>query len=119
MNGRAVAMAAALIIVSASGSLAANDRGFNGTASYYSADYHGAVASGAKYDPEKFTAAHKTLPFGTRLRVTDPKTGNSVVVIVNDRGPFTKGLMLDLSLAAAKKLHMLKRGILKVRAEIQ
>jgi len=118
MSGRAIVVAIALIIPVGSG-FAANEHGFAGRASYYSPDYHGLVASGVRYDPEKFTAAHKTLPFGTRLRVTDLKTGNSVVVIVNDRGPFTKGLILDLSLAAAKELHMLKRGIAKVRAEVQ
>ena len=58
-------------------------------------------------------AAHRTLPFGTRLRVTDPKTHRSVVVIVNDRGPFTKGRVIDLSLAAAKALRMTGRGLIR------
>src|SRR5674476_950865 len=77
-----------------------------GVASYYSENYTGAVASGPLYDPKQFTAAHRTLPFGTRVLVTDPRTSRSVVVTVNDRGPFNKGRMIDLSLAAAKALHM-------------
>jgi rare lipoprotein A len=71
------------------------------------------------YDPKKFTAAHRSLPFGTRLRVTDPRSRRSVVVIVNDRGPFTKGRVLDLSLAAAKALHMTGRGLLNVTAVVE
>ncbi len=94
-------------------------RQFSGVAAYYSSDYSGATACGQRYDPKKFTAAHKTLPFGTRLRVTDPKSQRSVVVVVNDRGPFTKGRVLDLSLAAAKALHMTDRGLLKVIAAVE
>jgi len=64
------------------------------------------------------TAAHKTLPFGTRVRVTDSKTGRSVMVLINDRGPFNKGRVLDLSTAAAKALGMTERGVVLVRAEV-
>jgi len=78
-----------------------------------------ATASGESYDPKKFTCAHRTLPFGTRLRVTDPKSRRSVVVTVNDRGPFTKGRVIDLSLAAAKELRMIGRGLMKVTAALQ
>ena len=77
---------------------------FTGIAAYYSTDYSGRTACGDTYDPKKFTAAHRSLPFGTRLRVTDPRSKRSVVVVVNDRGPFSKGRVLDLSLAAAKAL---------------
>ena len=90
-----------------------------GTAAFYDANYKGTTASGERYDPNKFTAAHKTLPFGTHLRVTDAKTGRSVVVVVNDRGPFNKGRMIDLSLAAAKSLRMTGRGLIKVTATVQ
>jgi rare lipoprotein A len=90
-----------------------------GVTSYYSEDYRGQTASGERYDPKKFTAAHRTLPLGTRLRVTDPKSRRSVLVTVNDRGPFTKGRVLDLSLAAAKALHMIGRGVMKVTAAVQ
>ena len=91
---------------------------FTGIAAYYSTDYSGRTACGDTYDPKKFTAAHRSLPFGTRLRVTDPRSKRSVVVVVNDRGPFSKGRVLDLSLAAAKALHMTGRGLLKVTAVV-
>ena len=68
--------------------------------------------------PTSLTAAHRTLPFGTRVRVTDPKSGRSVIVTVNDRGPFNKGRVIDVSLAAAKVLGMIGRGIIYVRAEV-
>jgi rare lipoprotein A len=97
--------------------LAANQ--ISGVASFYSKDYKGPTASGEQYDPKKFTCAHRTLPFGTRVRVTDPKSHRSVEVTVNDRGPFAKGRVLDLSLAAAKVLRMQGRGLIKVTAAIQ
>lgn len=89
---------------------------FAGIAAFYDTNYKGRTASGEHYDPSKFTAAHKTLPFGTRLRVTDTRTKRSVVVVINDRGPFTKGRVIDLSLAAAKELRMTQRGLIKVTA---
>ena len=92
---------------------------FSGEATYYSDNYKGVTASGAQYDPLKFTCAHRTLPFGTRLRVTDTRTKSSVVVVVNDRGPFDKGRVLDLSQAAAKALHMSGRGLIKVTAVVE
>jgi len=92
---------------------------FAGVATIYSADYSGATASGQRYDPLKLTAAHRTLPFGTRLVVTDPRTGRSVTVIVNDRGPFTKGRILDLSWAAAKALHVIDRGVFDIVATVE
>lgn len=94
-------------------------RQFSGIAAYYDKDYKGRTAAGVPYDPQKFTAAHRTLPFGTVLRVVDARSGRSVEVVVNDRGPFNKGRVLDLSLAAAKELGMLGRGLLKVTAEVQ
>ena len=92
---------------------------FSGTAVYYSKGYQGRVASGGRYDPVKFTAAHKTLPFGTRVRVTDRKTHRSVVVVITDRGPYNKGRVIDLSMAAAKQLGMLGRGVINVTGEVQ
>jgi hypothetical protein len=64
------------------------------------------------------TAAHKTLPFGTRVRVTDSKTGRSVIVVINDRGPFNKGRVLDLSTTAAKALGMIDRGVILIEADV-
>lgn len=118
--GLRVAASLALACAVAGGDAFAQPRKeFSGVAAYYSKGYRGPTARGERYDPDKFTAAHRTLPFGTRLRVTDRKTGRSVTVIVNDRGPFTKGRVLDLSLAAAKQLHMIDRGLARVTASIE
>ncbi|HEY1978996.1 MAG TPA: septal ring lytic transglycosylase RlpA family protein [Xanthobacteraceae bacterium] len=91
-------------------------RAFSGMAAYYSRS--GRVAEGGRFDPTLLTCAHRTLPFGTRVRVTDPKSGRSVIVTVNDRGPFNKGRVIDVSLAAARVLGMIGRGIIYVRAEV-
>jgi rare lipoprotein A len=83
----------------------------SGMASYYGAAHAGnRTASGERFDPDGMTAAHRSLPFGTKLRVTDPSTGRSVVVRVNDRGPFHKSRILDLSEAAARELGIVRRG---------
>ena len=104
----------------ASGQASAEDpKQFSGLAVYYSKDYEGIVTSGERYDPKKFTAAHRTLPFGTRVRVTDPKTKRSVEVVVNDRGPFNKGYVIDLSLAAAKELGIIHDGQTEVTVAVQ
>ncbi|MFN3657864.1 MAG: septal ring lytic transglycosylase RlpA family protein [Pseudolabrys sp.] len=114
-----IAFIGALAAAGAAGLAGAQElRQFSGIAAYYDKNYNGKTASGALYDPRKFTAAHRTLPFGTRLTVRDPRSGRSVEVVVNDRGPFTKGRVLDLSLAAARELRMLERGLLKVTADI-
>ncbi|MGB8103507.1 MAG: septal ring lytic transglycosylase RlpA family protein [Pseudolabrys sp.] len=98
---------------------AESPRQFSGVAAFYSTNYFGRTACGERYDPKKYTAAHRSLPFGTRLRITDPRSQRSVIVVVNDRGPFTRGRVLDLSLAAAKALHMIDRGLMKVTANIE
>lgn len=98
---------------------AEDPRQFSGVASFYSKNYKGNVASGVRYDPAKLTAAHRTLPFGTRLSVVDPKSHRTVTVIVNDRGPFIKGRVLDLSFAAAQALHMIDRGVMTVTASVE
>jgi rare lipoprotein A len=114
-----VASAALLFFLLPAAATAQKSRQFSGVAAFYSTDYSGRTAGGQKYDPNKFTAAHRTLPFGTRLRVTDPQSHRSVIVVVNDRGPFTKGRVLDLSLAAAKALRMTGRGLMKVTAAVE
>jgi len=111
-------MAAALLLA-ATPAHTASVKQISGVAAYYSENYKGRTASGERYDPGKFTCAHRTLPFGTRVRVTDTRTHRSVVVTVNDRGPFGKGRMIDLSLAAAKALHMVDRGLIHVTAVVQ
>jgi rare lipoprotein A len=91
-------------------------RSIEGVASYY---WEGSrVASGGKYNPNGLTAAHRSLPFGTRVRVSDQKTGRSVVVTINDRGPFVHGRVLDLSLGAARALGMESRGVSRVHADV-
>ena len=64
------------------------------------------------------TAAHRTLPFGTRLRISDPKTGRTVTVVINDRGPFGKHRVLDVSPSAARALGMVSRGVIFVQAQV-
>lgn len=108
MHSRAIVVLAAIIAATPmhaqAGQAAAHT--FFGTAAYYSGRGAG------------FTAAHKTLPFGTRLRVTNLKTGRSVVVTINDRGPFNRGRVLDLCAGAARALGMIDQGIAHVRADV-
>jgi rare lipoprotein A len=87
-----------------------------GLASYYS--YDPQTASGEKFDPRELTAAHRTLPFGTRLRVTNVATGRSVTVRVNDRGPFVPGRVVDVSRSAAESLGMTGQGVAKVKLDV-
>ena len=90
-----------------------------GEASYYADSLNGnTTASGEPYDKNALSAAHRTLAFGTRVRVTYLKTGQSVEVIINDRGPHAKGRIIDLSGAAAKQLGLIDAGHGKVRLEI-
>lgn len=85
-------------------------------ASYYADRFHGRrTASGDPYDRNAMTAAHRRLPFGTRLRVINLENGQAVEVRINDRGPFVAGRVIDVSYAAARKLGMLERGVVKVR----
>jgi len=91
----------------------------SGMASWYGAPYHGQrSASGEIYDQEKLTAAHRTLPFGTRVRVRRPDRGGSVVVRINDRGPFVKSRVIDLSHAAAVQLGITDGGVALVILEV-
>lgn len=83
-----------------------------GLASFYT---DAETASGEKFDPYKLTAAHRTLPFGTRLHVTNIATGRSVTVRVNDRGPFVPGRVVDVSYSAAETLGIIGRGVAKVK----
>lgn len=90
-----------------------------GLGTYYADKYHGRpTASGELYDKYKFTAAHRTLAFGTMVKVTRPDNGRSVIVKVNDRGPFTEGRIIDLSRAAAEQLDMIRSGEVPVRIEV-
>jgi len=90
-----------------------------GYASYYGSQWHGrTTANGEKMDVTAMTAAHKTLPFQTRVRVTMLSTGKSVVVRINDRGPFVRGRIIDLSDEAARRIGLLERGVAKVGLEV-
>jgi rare lipoprotein A len=87
-----------------------------GKASYYSNKLAGhKMANGEKYDPDRLTAAHKTLPFNTKLKVMNPANGKSVKVKVTDRGPFSPGRVVDLSYEAARKLDILQSGVAPVK----
>lgn len=89
-----------------------------GVASWYGPKFHGRrTASGEVFDMHRLTAAHPWLPFGTIVKVTNLENGLSVVVRINDRGPFVKGRIIDLSYAAAKKIRMLRRNA-RVRVEV-
>ena len=90
----------------------------SGKASYYGDRHHGQkTASGERFDQRAMTAAHRTLPFGTRVKVTNLNNNRSVVVRINDRGPFVRGRIIDVSRAAAEKLDMVRSGVVPVRVE--
>ena len=94
-------------------------KGLSGKASYYANRFHGRkTASGHPYHKEAMTAAHRSLPLGTWVRVVNESNGNYVVVQITDRGPFIKNRVIDLSLAAAKNLDMLKKGTVPVSLEV-
>lgn len=91
----------------------------DGEASYYGAELAGnRTASGEIFDPRDLTAAHRTLPMGTKLRVTNKSNGKSVVVRINDRGPFVKKRIVDISRAAAEKISMVRAGRALVSLEL-
>ena len=100
-----------------SGSSDHSVRSFTGKASFYSYS-RGKTANGSTFNRDLPTAAHRSLPFGTKVRVTNLSNDRSVVVVINDRGPRVRGRVLDLSLAAARTLGMTDLGIAHVRGEV-
>jgi rare lipoprotein A len=91
----------------------------DGKASYYADRYHGrTTANGETFDVDALTAAHKSLAFGTVVRVTNLKNGKSVTVRINDRGPYVAGRVIDLSPAAARKIDMLRDGVVPVKLHV-
>jgi rare lipoprotein A len=91
----------------------------NGLASWYGKRYHGRrTASGQRFDMNALTAAHRTLPFGTRVEVTNLGNGRALVVVINDRGPFVKGRVIDVSRRAAANLGFLRKGLARVRMRV-
>jgi rare lipoprotein A len=110
----------ASVITSLIGPLGSEASAFSqtGVGSYYGPKFHGKkTASGEKFNQNAMTAAHKTLPFGTRLKVTNVSNKRSVVVRVNDRGPFIRGRIVDVSTIAARQLGIVGRGVARVRIQ--
>lgn len=91
----------------------------SGHASYYGKRFAGRkTASGERFDPQALTAAHRTLPFGSLVRVTNPRNGRSVIVRVNDRGPHSRDRAIDLSRAAAEEIDLVRHGVGEVEMEL-
>ena len=94
-------------------------RTFEGKASWYGKEQHGhATASGERFNMYELTAAHRTLRMGTRVRVINLRNGRNVIVRINDRGPYGRGRVIDVSYAAARQLGMLDSGVIRVRLEV-
>jgi rare lipoprotein A len=120
INALAVGVLATLAFIPLN-SVASSDRNHSsqGTASYYGGKFHGRkTASGERFNQEALTAAHKTLPLGTKVRVTNLRNGETVDVKINDRGPYHGGRIIDLSKGAARELDMLRAGTAKVKVEV-
>ena len=120
------AVVVAASIFSAAPHVMAHDTGagsvaqvLTGAASWYGPKFHGRLtANGERFDMDGLTAAHKTLPFGTKLRVTNPANGKSVIVRVNDRGPYAGHRVIDLSREAARTIGLIDRGVGNVKIEV-
>ena len=113
MKSRFVALLIGALIVTAGASGLAEAKTINGLASFYKTGKR--TANGERFNPNGMTAAHRTLPFGTRVQVTDVKTGRSVVVRINDRGPFIRNRVIDLSLGAARVVGLQRAGVARVK----
>jgi rare lipoprotein A len=112
---RAAAIASAVIAIVSCMTIEAI-AGQIGMASYYKRGRM--TASGEKFNPQGLTAAHRTLPFGTKVRVVNVRSGKSVIVRINDRGPFIRGRIIDLALGAARAVGLHRAGVAKVRIDI-
>ncbi|MCB1379173.1 MAG: septal ring lytic transglycosylase RlpA family protein [Alphaproteobacteria bacterium] len=111
-----VALLSGVVLLGAGFVDAAMAKSVTGFASYYKSGR--LTANGERFNPHGLTAAHRTLPFGTRVAVTNLKTGKSVVVRINDRGPFVRNRVIDLSLGAAKAVGLVKSGVARVKVTI-
>lgn len=112
---KAIFFLATLITIACSNTCLAQTQG---KASFYGNGFHGRITSdGSRYHKDSLTCAHRTLPFGTLLKVTNKKNGKEVVVRVTDRGPFVRGRVVDLSMAAAKELGMVSMGVAPVEVQ--
>jgi len=109
----------AVLLLLASGVVAVAEPDMEGLASWYGGKFHGRLtSSGEVFDTNEMTAAHKTLPFGTMVKVTNLENGLSAVVKINDRGPFVEGRIIDLSRAAADQIGMVGEGVARVSLTI-
>ena len=116
MRNLLLAIAAPIVLLTAT---AANAAGYLALASWYGPGFHGrTTANGERYNQYGLTTAHKSLPFGTRVRVTNPRTGQTVVVRVNDRGPFIGPREYDLSRGAAEAVGLIAPGVATLQFEI-
>ena len=94
-------------------------KGTLGIASWYGGKFQGrTTANGERFDMNELTAAHRSLPFGSKVRVTNPATNDSIIVRINDRGPYVGNRMIDLSRAAARAVRIIDRGVAPVRLEV-
>ncbi|SDP17643.1 septal ring lytic transglycosylase RlpA family protein [Pseudomonas jinjuensis] len=111
-------VACALLLAGCAGQVGESRYDETGKASYYGKRHAGKrTASGERYDPGALTAAHRSLPFGTRVRVTNLDNDRSVVVRINDRGPFVRGRIIDISRRAADAIGMVRSGVAPVRVQ--
>ena len=120
MNQVLIYLAASVVVVGVALGLAFYGPYYEmGIASWYGPGFHGNLtANGEVYDMHEVSAAHKTLPFGTVVRVVEIETGRSIVVRINDRGPFVEGRIIDLSRGAAEQLGIIDKGITRVGLRI-
>ncbi len=113
-------LAALLLLTACSSHRTSPDQGVSGQASWYGTKHHGKkTANGERFNQNALTAAHRTLPFGSKVKVTNTLNKKSVTVRINDRGPYSKGRIIDLSRAAAAKIDMLNQGVAPVRLQVQ
>ena len=109
----------AVILFFSIATTAFTDPELQGLASWYGGKFHGRLtSSGEVFDTNELTAAHRTLPFGTMVRVTNLDNGKAVIVKINDRGPFVEGRMIDLSMAAAEEIGSVGQGVARVSLQI-
>lgn len=118
LHGKTAAKAIVFVIMAFT-TLGLGAQTYKGKASFYGPGFNGRkCANGQVFDMNKLTCAHKTLPFGTMLKVTNLKNGKSTIVEVTDRGPYVRGRIIDLSKSAAEKIDMIKAGVANVEIEV-
>ncbi len=113
-------LASLLLLTACSSQRTSQTPSISGQASWYGSQHHGKkTASGERFNQNALTAAHRTLPFGSKVKVTNTLNNKSVTVRINDRGPYNKRRVIDLSRAAATKIDLLKQGVAPVHLQVQ